>query len=523
MLPSKGAVVDAAARAAARDALYGARLVRGAAAVDADAVADARERVLAAYGAAERNGHVCSIDLRRVMGGRRPRSKVLSSRRRRALDDGTATDRRSRGVLRPRNISAAPPRRGRDPPPRNIRAAPRGGAATRLHLILLSRTDLRLRPNSEGTTTPAFQRTIERDHRQALRRRRYGAATGVEAASCCAAWTTPAPLDCVLGGVCGVRAADAAALACSASSLEDAARGALQLKQIAADEAQRATGLAALEENDMVLLRCALANACRRGAELGRDPHHPASSSSRSSISGMRTIRAVLDGMYDSGRFLSRMIRGGAAAAPRRALASFRGRRRVFLADGPRTIQASRNRDLPVSSLAPALPACAFWRIVRTFPANPVRCRISRGGFFARFDASEGGRGVSTSFPDGPRARPRAASPRTTPFAGRHPLARRGSSRRDRAGSDRACACYRADGHGEADAEHQSLEAGHPASRWSSELGRARRARRRCRRGVCPLKACAWARWQSFSSGRGFLVWPAFERATKLRRTRARA
>ena len=46
------------------------------------------------------------------------------------------------------------------------------------------------------------------------------------------------------------------------------ARGALALKQVVADEAQRATGLASLE-GDAVLLRCALAaayDACRRGS-----------------------------------------------------------------------------------------------------------------------------------------------------------------------------------------------------------------------------------------------------------------
>ena len=63
-----------------------------------------------------------------------------------------------------------------------------------------------------------------------------------------------------------MRAADAAEAAFS-SSIEAAARGALALKQVVADEAQRATGLASLEEGDAVLLRCALAaayDACRR-------------------------------------------------------------------------------------------------------------------------------------------------------------------------------------------------------------------------------------------------------------------
>lgn len=94
----------------------------------------------------------------------------------------------------------------------------------------------------------------------------YGAVTGYEAATSCDAWAGRSPLELVRGGVCGVRAADAARAAAS-PSIEAAARGALALKQVVADEAQRATGLAALKEGDAVLLHCALAAAydlCRR-------------------------------------------------------------------------------------------------------------------------------------------------------------------------------------------------------------------------------------------------------------------
>ncbi len=94
----------------------------------------------------------------------------------------------------------------------------------------------------------------------------FGAVTGYEAAASCDAWAGRSPLALVRGGACGVRAADAAEAAFS-SSIDVAARGALALKQVVADEMQRAKGLASLEEGDAVLLRCALAaayDACRR-------------------------------------------------------------------------------------------------------------------------------------------------------------------------------------------------------------------------------------------------------------------
>ena len=59
----------------------------------------------------------------------------------------------------------------------------------------------------------------------------YGAVTGYEASSSCDAWAGRSPLELVRGGVCGVRAADAAEAAFS-SSIEAAARGALALKQV---------------------------------------------------------------------------------------------------------------------------------------------------------------------------------------------------------------------------------------------------------------------------------------------------
>ena len=55
--------------------------------------------------------------------------------------------------------------------------------------------------------------------------------TGYEASSSCDAWAGRSPLELVRGGVCGVRAADAAEAAFS-SSIEAAARGALALKQV---------------------------------------------------------------------------------------------------------------------------------------------------------------------------------------------------------------------------------------------------------------------------------------------------
>lgn len=114
----------------------------------------------------------------------------------------------------------------------------------------------------------------------------YSSVTGYEAAASCDAWAGRSPLELVQGGMCGVRAADAARAAAS-PLIEAAARGALALKQVVADEAQRATDLASLEEGDAVLLRCALVaayDACRRReaalAEALRaanaDPHNAA-------------------------------------------------------------------------------------------------------------------------------------------------------------------------------------------------------------------------------------------------------
>ena len=48
VMPSKGAAIDAARRAAARDAAYASRLVSGAAAVDEESIRDARDNLLAA-------------------------------------------------------------------------------------------------------------------------------------------------------------------------------------------------------------------------------------------------------------------------------------------------------------------------------------------------------------------------------------------------------------------------------------------------------------------------------------------
>ena len=45
----------------------------------------------------------------------------------------------------------------------------------------------------------------------------YGAVTGYEASSSCDAWAGRSPLELVRGGVCGVRAADAAEAAFSSS------------------------------------------------------------------------------------------------------------------------------------------------------------------------------------------------------------------------------------------------------------------------------------------------------------------
>ena len=116
----------------------------------------------------------------------------------------------------------------------------------------------------------------------------YGGETGMHA-TLPAAVLDASPLDLVAGGCCGVRAADAATRGAADDSVDEAFRGCRTLQQVIADEAARLTGLAALEEDDDAVLRCALASL------YGRVRRYPAAlAEARRAVAGDGSSAAAL-------------------------------------------------------------------------------------------------------------------------------------------------------------------------------------------------------------------------------------